>query len=219
MKVEGGWAQCRPTGPFIPKCNAPVSACGNNLDSNLGSRHHLELEELGESLPDQTRCWSSTREFSKSLHVFDLSSKVRAFRTEGHELDQKIGVLLLNRQRHWAQFCLLSQISNMIILPGTLSGLHLHCSFCLWNRDFWKVREGPLASPPTPTPASHHLMVIWPHVENSVTFTSRSHGTAAGKKKAAPMTLGQSFHWSHRLWLVHVLSCDHALSPPTHPIT
>lgn len=116
MKVEGGWAQRRPTGSFIPKCNAHVSVCENNLDSNLGSKHHLELEELGERLPDQTRCWSSTREFSKSLHVFDFC----AFRTEGHELDQReICVLLLNRQRHWTQFCLLSQISNMIIFPGT----------------------------------------------------------------------------------------------------
>lgn len=120
MKVEGGWAQRRPTGPFIPKCNAHVSACKNNLDSNLGSKHHLELEELGESLPDQMRCWPSTREFSKSLHVFDLSSKVHALRMEGHKLEQReIGVLLLNRQRHWTQYCLLGQISNMILLPGT----------------------------------------------------------------------------------------------------
>lgn len=192
MKVEGGWAQRRPTGPFIPKYNAHVSACKNNLDSNLGSKHHLELEELGESLPDQMRCWPSTREFSKSLHVFDLSSRVHALRTEGHKLDQReIGVLLLNRQRHWIQYCLLSQISNMILLPGTSVRTSSPLLLLSLKHGFLKGQRRTPRIPPHPR---HHLMVIWPHVVNSVTFTSRSHGTSAGKRKTAPMTLGQSFH-------------------------
>lgn len=211
MKVEDGWAQRRPTGPFIPKCNAHVSACGNNLDSNLGSKHHLELVELGESLPDQTMCWSSTREFSKSLHVFDLSSKVCAFRTEGHEVDQReICVLLLNRQRHWTQFCILSHISNMIILPGTSVRTSSPLRLLTLKHGFLKgqIRTPCIFPRPLPPPDGD-LASCGAQCDLHIRVTRHS----SRKEESCSHDPWTVFPLIRRLWWVHVMSCDHAASP------
>lgn len=92
-----------------------------------------------------------------------------------------------------------------------LSEFHLHCFFCLWNMDFWKVR-GHFATPLL-------QLMIWLHVISSVTLTSRSHGKSSGEDfhNYAFIIFGQSFHWSLRLWWVHVRAlCHHHPHPVTY---